>query len=222
MALQQARARATRTAILEAAAAAFARGGLAGTSLNDLVRASGLTKGAFYFHFSSKEELALAAFRLKQEQLLDGMGAAARPDLPAFERLIAMLDARVELLAGDPSLGCVLRLGQELRIGADPGSEYAGFQETAIAVIAGLLVEGQQDGSVRRDVEPREEAEMVFAAILGIDALSELLSGGDDLAVRNQQLVSLLRRALAPAPGSSPEHVPTPRARNTKRTRGRA
>jgi AcrR family transcriptional regulator len=202
MAPTQARAHATRTAILEAAASAFATGGLAGTTLNDLVRSSGVTKGAFYFHFASKEELALAAFRLKQEQLLEGMAAAVRPDQPALDRLVAMLDARVELLRQDPSLKCVLRLGQELRIGADADSEYAGFQETAITVLTDLLAEGRRDGSVRRDVEPRDDAETVFAAILGIDALSELLSGGDDLTSRNQHLMSWLRRALAPATGS--------------------
>lgn len=200
MAPKQARAHATRRAILESAAAAFARGGLAGTSLNDLIRGSGLTKGAFYFHFASKQDLAVAVFRSKQEQLLAGMAAAVRPDDPALERLVAMLEARVELLGEDPSLRCVLQLGQELRIGADPDSEYAGFQETAIAVIADLLAEGRRDGSVRADVDPREDAETAFAAILGIDALSDLLSGGEDLTVRNQRLVSLLRRALAPAP----------------------
>lgn len=195
----QARAHATRAAILEAAAAAFAAGGLVGTSLNDLIRESGVTKGAFYFHFSSKEELASAAFRLKQEQLIEGMAAAVEPEEPALDRLVAMLDARVELLTKDPSLGCVLRLGQELRIGADPSSEYAGFQQSAIEVITGLLEDGRADGSVRPDVDTRAEAETIFAAILGIDALSELLSGGADLPLRNQRLTSMLRRALGPS-----------------------
>jgi AcrR family transcriptional regulator len=216
MALKQARARATRNTILESAAAAFAHGGLAGTSLNDLIRGSGLTKGAFYFHFASKEALASAVFRFKQEQLLAGMAAAVRADRPALDRLLAMLDARVQLLDEDPSLRCVLQLGQELRIGADPASEYAGFQETAIAVIADLLTEGRRDGSVRRNIDPRADAETIFAAILGIDALADLLSGGADLAARNTQLASLLRRALAPAPGSRSRRPPTPRPRNPR------
>jgi len=210
MVTKQARAHATRSTILEAAATAFARDGMAGTSLNEVIRASGLTKGAFYFHFASKEALALASFRLKQEQLLEGMAAAVQPDQPALDRLVAMLDARVALLGEDPSLRCVLRLGQELRIDADPGSEYAGFQETAIAVIAGLLAEGQRDGSVRSDIDPREDAETVFAAILGIDAVSELFSGGDDLPARSRRLVSVLRRALAPVAGTTARPARTP------------
>lgn len=212
----QARALATRQAILEAAAAAFARGGLAGTSLSDLVRQSGLTKGAFYFHFASKHELAVAVFRRKQEELLAGMAAGVAPDLPALDRLLTMLHTRVELLAADPSLRCVLQLGQELRIESDPQSDYAGFQETAIEVITELLAEGRRDGSVRRDIEPRPEAETVFAAILGIDALSDLLSGGTDLAERNRWLVHLLQRALAPVPAPRSSRAATTRRRTQR------
>jgi transcriptional regulator, TetR family len=49
----------TRRLILDRAAEAFAQDGFAGTSLNDVIAGSGLTKGAFYFHFPSKEELAV-------------------------------------------------------------------------------------------------------------------------------------------------------------------
>ena len=58
----------TRRRILEVAAEAFADRGYAGTSVNDVLKASGVTKGGFYFHFPSKEALALATLRHKQEQ----------------------------------------------------------------------------------------------------------------------------------------------------------
>jgi AcrR family transcriptional regulator len=52
------RARETRARILEHAARVFAERGYEGTSFNDLIRTSGMTKGAFYFHFHSKEEVS--------------------------------------------------------------------------------------------------------------------------------------------------------------------
>src|SRR4029453_17016732 len=58
----------TRRRILEVAAESFADRGYAGTSVNDVLKASGVTKGGFYFHFPSKEALALATLRHKQEQ----------------------------------------------------------------------------------------------------------------------------------------------------------
>lgn len=59
----QDRARATRKALLESAAHLFVERGYAGTSVNDISDHSGKTSGAIYFHYSSKEKLALAVAR---------------------------------------------------------------------------------------------------------------------------------------------------------------
>ena len=52
----------TRKKIVEAAAPIFNQCGYEGSSLNDLMEATGLKKGGIYRHFSSKEELAAEAF----------------------------------------------------------------------------------------------------------------------------------------------------------------
>src|SRR6202167_3339235 len=52
----------TRRRIVEAAAPIFNQRGYEGSSLNDLMEATGLQKGGIYRHFSSKEELAAEAF----------------------------------------------------------------------------------------------------------------------------------------------------------------
>src|SRR5262249_39937193 len=57
---RQDRAERTRNAILEAAAVVFDERGFNGASLSDILAKAGVTKGALYFHFSSKEELARA------------------------------------------------------------------------------------------------------------------------------------------------------------------
>ena len=212
----QARAQRTRQQIIEAAATAFADHGFEGVALNDIVRASGLTKGAFYFHFASKEELALAAFRAKQEELLGRLmgergGAAAGADAGqgagALEALAALLRRRAELLAADPSLRCVTRLGGDLMTRYGPGSEFEEFQELALDLIGGLLARGQREGGIRRDLPPRQTAETIFAAIIGIDQLSQLMSRGEDLPRRTGELLDLLIPALA-APAASAADLP--------------
>ena len=50
---------ATRASILQTAAEVFAERGYAETTLSELIARSGLTKGALYVHFTSKEQLAL-------------------------------------------------------------------------------------------------------------------------------------------------------------------
>lgn len=193
----QARARRTRARILDEAAAAFARQGYEGTSLNEVIRASGLTKGAFYFHFASKEDLALAAFRHKQQELVDRLLTEAGGRDDALEELRFVLRARVRALRDDPSLGCVLRLGAELGATAEPGSEFASFQELTIGYFSGLIERGRSQGLVRADLDPRASGEAIFAAMVGVDRVSRLLSGSADLERRTEELLDLLVNGLS-------------------------
>lgn len=200
---RQARAQQTRAHIVEVAARTFAETGFAGTSLNEIIRASGLTKGAFYFHFSSKHALALAAFRAKQVELITRMQQEAGEQPSALLQLAALLRVRARLFEADHSLRCVLRLGSELTSHEDPGSEYAGFQETAIALFAGLLARGQTEGSIRADLDRRATAEAIFAAVIGLDELSRLMAGSTDIAARTDAMLTLLLPGLA-APSTPP------------------
>lgn len=52
----------TRQFIIERSAPVFNEKGYSGTSLNDLIEATGLTKGSIYGNFENKDEVALAAF----------------------------------------------------------------------------------------------------------------------------------------------------------------
>ena len=193
----QARARRTRTQILELAADAFGRDGYEGTSLNAVIRASGLTKGAFYFHFASKEELALATFRHKQEQFIERLLSESGEQPDALARLEAVLRARVRLLRAEPSFRCVPRLGAELGAKAGPGSEYARYHELPIGLFSDLVLRGQEEGTIRADLDPRPTGEALFAALIGAGQLSRLLSGGSDLERRTEQLLELLVTGLA-------------------------
>ncbi len=192
----QKRARDTRKRILELASAAFARDGYEGTSLNEVIRESGLTKGAFYFHFPSKKELALAAFRYKQEQLVERLFAEAEEQPDALGALHVLLRARVRVFRADPSLGCVLRLGAELGAEAGPDSEFARYQELTIEAFADLVRRGQRERVVRADLSPRATAEAIFAAMIGTDRVSRLLSGRSDLGRRTEELLDLLVNGL--------------------------
>lgn len=56
------KAKKTRQFIVKKAAVLFNQQGFAGTSLQDIMKATGLTKGGLYGNFKSKEEIAVAAF----------------------------------------------------------------------------------------------------------------------------------------------------------------
>ena len=54
----------TSEIILNKVAPIFNKQGYVGTSLTDITKATGLTKGAIYCNFSNKEDLALKSFQL--------------------------------------------------------------------------------------------------------------------------------------------------------------
>lgn len=192
---RQERAERTRAHIVETAAVAFAAHGFDGVSLNDLIAESGLSKGAFYFHFSSKQDIALAAFRAKQEQFVSLLAAQTAPK-KAADRAAFILRRRAQLLREDPSLGCVTRLGSYFNERSAPGSVYASYLDERVAAIAGLVAEGQREGQFRADLDARGAARAIFASVIGVDTLSHLSSGGKDLEARTDELIDVLSNGL--------------------------
>ena len=94
----------TRAKILVAAARLFSERGYSGTALSDVMAACGLTKGGFYAHFASKEDLYLESVRglLERERI---KYKRAPHDAPAEARLAAFLKWMGESLSGDKPLG---------------------------------------------------------------------------------------------------------------------
>ena len=80
----------TRQFIIEQTAPVFNKQGYAGTSLNDLTAATGLTKGAIYGNFENKEEVALAAYDHNLGLVLEGLRAGTNSSAPVREQLLAM------------------------------------------------------------------------------------------------------------------------------------
>lgn len=82
----------TRLLIIEKAAFYFNKYGYVGTSLSDLTKATGLTKGAIYGNFQNKEQLALEAFNLIVKNYHTELGNfLSKVDSP-YEKLLLIFD----------------------------------------------------------------------------------------------------------------------------------
>lgn len=92
-----------RVRLLDAAVAVIRRQGLAGTSVDDLCAAAGVTKGAFFHHFESKEALAVAAAEhwATTTGALFAQAPYHAPSEPR-DRVLAYLDFRDALIEGPP------------------------------------------------------------------------------------------------------------------------
>jgi TetR/AcrR family transcriptional repressor of nem operon len=100
----------SRTRLLDAAMQVIRAQGYSGTTVDDICSAAGLTKGAFFHHFESKEDLAVAAaahFSQMAERLF---GAAPYRELAdPLDRLLGYVDFRTAILAGPvPEFTCLL------------------------------------------------------------------------------------------------------------------
>lgn len=100
-----------RAAIVEKAAKALRKSGLAGVSVADLMKKAGLTHGGFYVHFKNRDELVAAAVLAGAQQTADRVLSKEVGDLRAT--LHAYLAPEH---VAHPELGCVLAgLGSEGR-----------------------------------------------------------------------------------------------------------
>ena len=91
----------TRTKLLDAAMHVLRLKGYAATTVDDICKAAGLTKGSFFHHFASKEELGIAAadhFAAMAAGLFSTAAYRALPD-PA-DRLLGYVDLRIAILTG--------------------------------------------------------------------------------------------------------------------------
>jgi AcrR family transcriptional regulator len=190
------RGEATRRHILEMAAKHFAEKGYAGTSVNDVIKEAGVTKGGFYFHFPSKEALGLAVVRHKQEQWAGRVIAATMRHSSARDQLAAMVDALIDLYEQDPSAKAIGRLCIEMSGDPELRPALAPQFTTWIDMTASLFAKAQQEGTFRTDLDPRAAGETAVGAYIGLETMSNV--DGVPLRPRAERLVQLFMKAFAP------------------------
>jgi len=166
---------ATRASILQTAAEVFAERGYADTTLSELIARSGLTKGAFYFHFSSKEQLAFAVLEEKQRQWLQFVSQRVLDKPRAIDQLRALGPALIRLHREDPGAYSASRLSRDLgRMPELTGSVRAQMRGW-IELVADIIGRAQQEGDLRSELDATALATILVAATDGLKDLSDIL-----------------------------------------------
>ena len=175
-----AKGEATRAFLLKTSARVFAERGYAGTALSDLIAASGLTKGAFYFYFPSKSALALAVLRDQHERWLREVSERVLAAGTAIEQFRALTPAMLDLVAAEPGAWSITRLTRELA--ADPGTADAVVKPMTqwVEFVADIIRRGQAGGDLRRGPDPQAVAVVLVSAFDGLKTLTDTLSPGSE------------------------------------------
>jgi len=187
---RQDRAERTRNAILDAAATVFDERGFAGASLSEILAKAGVTKGALYFHFSSKEELAMA---LVEEQW--------KTDLPFVDFENVTLQTVIDVshaFAHNIRHNVRVRASNRLVLEANFSRPTPEVYERWIGILTELLRKAQERGDLRKEWEPALVADWVSATFLGIQSQSEVFTGMADLHDRLTVLWQIALPGLAP------------------------
>jgi AcrR family transcriptional regulator len=201
-----ARGVATRAFLLQVAAEVFAERGYTEATMAELIARSGLTKGAFYFHFSSKEQLALAVIDEKQRQWFDSVQAAIGAEARAIDQFRAVALALVRLHRHDPSAFSVSRLTHDLALVQDGADHARDHMRVWVGMLAGLITQAQADGDLPRDVDANDLAAVLVAATDGLKDLGGLIdapSRARGAFERRMKIVIALVDALRPGDAGS-------------------
>ena len=167
--VDQAHLDARRAQIVEAASQCFSREGLHGTTMQDIIRQSGLSAGAIYSYFASKDEIIEAINNerhAREQQLISD--ACRRADLRnAFEQLsqyffgsLHEADERERRRVGIQLWAEALRNERILAIVRD------GVDEPR-KLLASLIKEAQRRGKLRPDLSPDAVARVLIALYHG-------------------------------------------------------
>lgn len=195
MARQQERARRTRAAIIRSAAVEFGKSGYAAASLNRILEGSRATKGAMYFHFDSKEDLARAVLDTAIERYRTSAERwVARTDLGPLDVLHGMIDEMALRLQHDIVVQAEYRLIIEPDFYRDVqtgGSRIIGRATRALAVRA------MEHGQLRADADPDRFTRTLAAALAGQRYLIDVFGGGIDLRSRFQEALEVVVDSMA-------------------------
>ena len=196
-----------RERLLRAAAAVFARQGYDGTKIMDIVRESGLSTGAVYGRFRSKNDLL-------REAIVTRSGTAARVGAEGVDRVADLITAVATHTDAPLTDGEALRLEAYVTARREP--EVAAALDESYHVfrrrLAPLVAEAQVDGTVSDEVDP--DAVLFLVRILNLGLLLHRGSGlpGPDAAAWQALVDRIVASFGAPdaAPGRPDPDRPDP------------
>jgi AcrR family transcriptional regulator len=194
----QARAEATRRRILDSAVDLFSELGYGETGLADVLARAGVSKGAFYYHFDSKEAVAVAIIEDYRSRNATAMLERIDLSAPLLDRVMMATFVSAAILESDKTA----RIGNQLLQALGQVSSVASriYSEWTTEFVANLTTAVRRIGP-RDGVDPAEFAEAMWAAILGCHLLSSALT--DDPHARLSRAWRAMLRATLPEPAQS-------------------
>lgn len=170
--VSQSRAVATRQKLIDAALGLFAADGYLETTPKDIADAAGLTTGAFYYHFKSKEDIAGAIMEQGSADISQASTTVAETRVAGIEKVIAAEFAAVDLANREAVRRVGFHLGMSIgRLSSPSRMAYRDRVEGFCRAVA----EAVGDSELRDGITRRHAGELLWIASTGSRLMSDAL-----------------------------------------------
>ena len=158
----------TRTRLMEAAIRVFASAGFERATVDEIVRQAGFSKGAFYVHFESKDDLFRAMLEERISRQLEAFRQGVDQSLPMTDNVRTILSGVFELVRNDPQWAPLF-----LEFGAHAARNYRVRQQLATMyerwreILTDILIRSREAGRMRKDLDITFITMVLIAAVEG-------------------------------------------------------
>ncbi|MGW4033980.1 ScbR family autoregulator-binding transcription factor [Streptomyces sp. NPDC004838] len=178
--VKQDRAIRTRQSILAAAAKVFEERGYQASTITEILAAAGVTKGALYFHFQSKEHLAQGVLA-EQDQRLTIPARTCK-----VQEIVDTVALHAYRLQTDPMVRAGVRLSLDQQAtDLDRSGPFLRWSD----FIRAFLDKAQEQGELLPHVVTAETSDVLVGSFAGVQAMSQIISGYQDLGRRTSELL---------------------------------
>lgn len=189
----------TRQFIIEKTANLFNKNGYAGTSLSDIVTATGLTKGSIYGNFDNKDAVAVAVFEYNFTRLKTKMYEKVAAEATAQYKLLAIVtfyreNWRVIFENG----GCPL-LNAAAEVDDVPNPLKANVVKSFkqwVKSLASIIEDGKRKQELKQDIDATYYATTIIALIEGGILMSKISNEPTALYAILDRIVAIIEQEL--------------------------
>jgi AcrR family transcriptional regulator len=182
----------TKQTILDQSFKLFYQNGFKATSVDTVMKATKLTKGAFYHHYKNKQELGLAVIALKvQKRVITGMVAPLKLPGNPIEILENTFSERLKSFSlhekqhGCPMNNFINEIG-------DLETVYQTALKQIIntwkAELINIIERGKKENSIKKDISSRAVATFLISAFEGVRGIRKVY---DNDAILNEYITGL-------------------------------
>jgi AcrR family transcriptional regulator len=177
-----------------------AKQGVDDVTTQDMAQAMGVTQGAVFRHFPSKDAIWLAVMQWVRDRLMGELGHAAAQGTDPLNALQRMFSAHINFIVGHPAIPRLLMSehlhGRSSLLRQLMTEIMLGFE----AKVAGLLTDAQAQGLARADLDAHAAATLYLGMIQGLVLQTSILRGQRTLTAEAARTFPLFLQAIRPHP----------------------